>query len=67
MRLFFAITFPFLVFLAEDRVIAALIAFLLQLSFIGWPIAIFWAVQFHRELRREEIAEKKRQEQEKPQ
>lgn len=56
MRLFFAITFPFVVFLMEDRVIAALVAFLLQLSFFGWPVAIFWAVSYHRELRREEKA-----------
>lgn len=63
MRLFFAITFPFVVFLMEDRVIAALLAFLLQLSFFGWPIAVIWGIHFHRQLKREERAEKQREKQ----
>ena len=40
---FFAVVFPFVVFLILDLPGAALIALGLQSTFFGWPVAIIWA------------------------
>lgn len=42
---FFAVVFPFVVFLFVDLPGAALVALGLQSTIIGWPIAIVWAIK----------------------
>lgn len=44
MRLLIAILVPFVVFFTIKRPIQGVLCFVLQITLIGWPIAIIWAV-----------------------
>lgn len=57
MLILLAIIFPWMYFLWEDRLLAALASLALQLSLIGWPIATIWAIRSYLQLRREERLE----------
>lgn len=42
-RLFLAVTFPWILFLIEDKPLQAFIAIILQATIIGWIPASLWA------------------------